>query len=75
MSNCGKLGNGKVGNGKLGNGKMGNGKLGNRKIRQPFLVGSVKSATVKWAVEVWSRFLIQQCWLNAIVSYLRYCRN
>jgi len=38
----GKLGNGKVGNGKLGNGKLGNGKFGNH-----FLMGSVKSATVK----------------------------
>ena len=49
-------------------------KIGQRNFGNHFLVGSVKSATVNWAMEKWSRFLIQR-WLNAIVSYLRYCRN
>ena len=55
------------------------GKLGNSKFGNHFLFASVNSAMVKWATVNWStekrsRFLIQR-WLNAIVSYLRYCRN
>jgi len=55
----GKLGNGKVGNGKVGNGKLSKenwatGKFGNGKFGNNFLVGSVKSATVKLAMVNWA---------------------